>query len=61
LDSALATLERLANRALEFLRQAIAKGYENLAVLKTDKDLDSLRSRQDFNKLVHDVEQKNKK
>jgi serine/threonine protein kinase/tetratricopeptide (TPR) repeat protein len=50
-----------ANRALEFLRQAIAKGYENLAVLKTDKDLDSLRSRQDFNKLVQDVEQKNKK
>jgi serine/threonine-protein kinase len=50
-----------ADHAMDFLRQAVAKGYRNVAVLKTDKDLSSLRSREDFRKLVQEVEQKTKK
>ena len=34
-----------ALRAIDFLRQAIAKGYKDLAQLKQDKDLDALRKR----------------
>jgi tetratricopeptide (TPR) repeat protein len=41
-----------AARAVELLRQAVAKGYKNAAHLKQDKDLDALRGRQDFTELV---------
>jgi hypothetical protein len=48
------------DRSLELLRQAMAKGYSNLAEFKTDKDLDPLRPREDFQKLVQELEQKSK-
>ncbi len=44
------------DRAVQTLRDAIAKGYKDLDKLQKDKDLDSLRSRDDFQKLVADLE-----
>jgi hypothetical protein len=35
-----------------FLEQAVAAGYKNAAHMKQDKDLDALRDRADFTKLV---------
>jgi hypothetical protein len=50
-----------AGRAIEFLRRAVARGFENVAALKGDSDLAALRSREDFRQLVQEVEQKGKK
>jgi serine/threonine protein kinase/tetratricopeptide (TPR) repeat protein len=47
---------RYADRAMDYLRQAIAIGWRNPGVLKDDRDLDSLRARQDFQKLLADLE-----
>ncbi len=47
-----------ADRALATLRQAVQNGYKDLANLKKDKDLDSLRSREDFKKLLAELELK---
>jgi serine/threonine-protein kinase len=46
------------DQALEALRQALAKGYKHTANLKKDKDLDPLRPRKDFQKLLAEVEAK---
>ena len=48
--------EEYARRAVELVRRAVAKGFNDLAHIKKDRDLDSLRSREDFQKLVGDVE-----
>jgi serine/threonine protein kinase len=45
-----------ADRALAWLNQAVAAGYKNAAHMKQDKDLDVLRDRADFTKLVTMVE-----
>jgi serine/threonine protein kinase len=45
-----------ADLALEALRQAVAKGYKDAANLKKDTDLDPLRGRGDFQKLLAEVE-----
>src|SRR5262249_11867735 len=45
-----------ADRALAWLRQAVAAGYSNAARLKRDRDLDALRDRADFTKLVSKLE-----
>jgi serine/threonine protein kinase len=45
-----------AVRALDWLKQAVAAGYKNAAHLKQDKDLDALRDRADFTKLVTALE-----
>jgi tetratricopeptide (TPR) repeat protein len=45
-----------ALRAMEFLRQAIAAGWLNPEVLKTDPDMESLKARDDFRKLLADLE-----
>jgi hypothetical protein len=37
-----------SDRAVDWLRQAVDAGYRKLAVLRTDHDLDPLRSRDDF-------------
>lgn len=66
-DTKLSTVEcqrlkaQYTDRALELLSQALAKGYSNLAEFKTDKDLDPLRPREDFQKLLQELEQKSKK
>jgi hypothetical protein len=48
-----------ADRAMESLHQAVAKGFQNAAALKSDPDLAPLRSREDFQKLVQEVDQMN--
>jgi hypothetical protein len=50
-----------ADRAIEFLRLAVAKGLQIPSALTSDPDLAVLRSREDFQKLVQEVEQKSKK
>jgi hypothetical protein len=48
--------EKLAARAVELLRQAVGKGFKNTAHMKRDTDLDALRGREDFKKLLADLE-----
>jgi hypothetical protein len=48
---------RYADRAMEYLRQAVAKGYHNPSVIKEDHDIDPLRARQDFQKLLQALEE----
>jgi hypothetical protein len=50
------TKEQYAARAVALLRQAIAKGYKDAAHMKQDTDLDALRQRDDFKKLLADLE-----
>jgi serine/threonine-protein kinase len=45
-----------AERAMHWLRQAVAAGYRNVALMRRDADLDSLRSRPDFQILMMDLE-----
>ncbi|MFO0936326.1 MAG: hypothetical protein U0798_07435 [Gemmataceae bacterium] len=47
-----------SDRAVALLRQAIAIGFNDIKQLKTDSDLDTLRSRKDFQSLLADLEQK---
>jgi serine/threonine protein kinase/tetratricopeptide (TPR) repeat protein len=44
--------EQYAVRAVELLRQAVAKGYREVEHMEKDGDLESLRSRADFQKLL---------
>jgi serine/threonine protein kinase len=53
--------ESYAERAVRLLRQALAKGYQKPARLKTDSDLDALRSRADFQDLVRSLLEKAKR
>jgi serine/threonine-protein kinase len=46
------------DRALGMLRQAIAKGYKDVAGMKKAKDLVALQSHPDFQKLLNDLESK---
>ncbi|HEY3394666.1 MAG TPA: tetratricopeptide repeat protein, partial [Lacipirellulaceae bacterium] len=47
--------ESYAARAVTLLREALAKGYETPARMKTDQELHALRSREDFRKLMDEV------
>jgi serine/threonine protein kinase/tetratricopeptide (TPR) repeat protein len=44
--------------AMDSLKNAIAAGFKDLALLKKDTDIDALRDREDFKKLVADLEAK---
>jgi hypothetical protein len=48
------------DKAIADLRQAIAKGFNNLAALKNEPKLAPLRSREDFGKLLEELERKQK-
>lgn len=48
------------DKALADLRQAIAKGFNNAEQLKNDPRFAPLRNREDFGKLVEELERKNK-
>jgi hypothetical protein len=41
---------------MAWLKQAVGAGYKGVANLKKDTDLDLLRSRDDFKKLVAELE-----
>jgi serine/threonine protein kinase/tetratricopeptide (TPR) repeat protein len=47
-----------ADRAMAWLKQAIGAGYKDAANLKKDKDLDTLRTRDDFKRLMAELEAK---
>jgi eukaryotic-like serine/threonine-protein kinase len=47
-----------ADFAMEWLKKAVAAGYNDIAQIKTDPDLNPLRDRDDFKKLVSDLEAK---
>ena len=51
---------RYAERAMELLRQAVAKGWRHPRVIKEDPDLEPLRARKDFQKLLADLEKQTK-
>jgi hypothetical protein len=53
-----ATLESHAARAVAVLREAIQKGFVNVAHIKKNNYLDPLRSRADFQKLLAELEEK---
>jgi tetratricopeptide (TPR) repeat protein len=44
--------------AMKLLRDAASKGYKDVAHMKIDTDLDPLRPREDFQKLVAELEEK---
>jgi serine/threonine-protein kinase len=50
--------EQYAQRAAALLRQAVQKGYQDVAHMKKDAELDSLRPRLDFQRLLADLEAK---
>jgi tetratricopeptide (TPR) repeat protein len=52
--------DEYATRAVALLRQAVAKGYRDLNNIKTDSDVDALRSRPDFQKLLEELKAKPK-
>jgi tetratricopeptide (TPR) repeat protein len=43
------------DRAMEMLNKAVQTGYKNAEEMKQDKDLDSLRNRDDFKKLLAEL------
>jgi hypothetical protein len=45
-----------AERAMAALRQGVGAGYRDLAILRTDPDLNPLRSRPDFQALMLDLD-----
>lgn len=47
-----------AERAMAWLKKVVAAGYKDAKALKTEKDFNSLRSREDFQKLLSDLERK---
>jgi hypothetical protein len=50
------TSQTYAERAMPLLRQAIVEGFKDVTHMKKDSDLDPLRDRDDFKKLVQDLE-----
>jgi serine/threonine-protein kinase len=44
-----------AERAMQWLHRAVARGYRNVALMQRDHDLDPLRSRDDFRLLMMDL------
>jgi tetratricopeptide (TPR) repeat protein len=52
--------ERYAVRAEKLLRQAVSEGYQDTLYLKEGADLASLRQRDDFKKLLAELEEKTK-
>jgi serine/threonine protein kinase len=49
-----------ADQAMNLLRQAVAKGYKDAAHMKKDTDLDPICNREDFKRLIGELESKKK-
>jgi tetratricopeptide (TPR) repeat protein len=47
-----------ADRAMAWLKQAVAAGYKDAAHMAKDKDLDALRTREDYKRLLTELEKK---
>jgi tetratricopeptide (TPR) repeat protein len=52
------TKEKDALRAVELFRQAVDRGFKNVKLLKTDPTLNALRQRDDFRRLLRELEEK---
>jgi tetratricopeptide (TPR) repeat protein len=50
--------DKHAARAIELLRQAVSRGFRDADHVKNDTDFDSLRQRDDFKKVVAELEEK---
>jgi serine/threonine protein kinase/predicted negative regulator of RcsB-dependent stress response len=50
------TKEQYAGGAVELLRQAVAKGFRDVDQIRSDPDLAALRQREDYKKLLTEVE-----
>jgi hypothetical protein len=50
------TADDESDRAMSLLRKAVAGGFRDVAYIKRDKDLDALRDRHDFRKLMSALE-----
>jgi tetratricopeptide (TPR) repeat protein len=50
-----------ADRAMAWLKQSVAAGYTNIENMKNDKDLRALHGREDFQRLLADLEASNQK
>jgi serine/threonine protein kinase/tetratricopeptide (TPR) repeat protein len=53
--------QNYADRAMTMLRRAVARGYKDVAHMKKDADLDALRGREDYKKLIAELEARQKK
>jgi serine/threonine protein kinase/tetratricopeptide (TPR) repeat protein len=53
--------QEYADRAMELLQKAVKSGYKDAARMKKDPDLDFLREREDFKKLLAELEAKAEK
>ena len=53
--------EGYADRAMQMLRAAVKKGFQDAGQMKRDANLSPLRSRDDFKELLADLEAKAKK
>jgi hypothetical protein len=53
--------EEYAKRAVELLHQAVKAGYKDYPHMTRDSDLDPLRDREDFKKLMAELEKAPKK
>jgi hypothetical protein len=49
-----------ADAAMKMVHHEVNKGYKDVMQMKTDHDLDPLRQREDFKKLVAELEGKGK-
>lgn len=49
---------RQAKVDMDWLKQAVAAGFKDVAHMKQDTDLDALRDRDDFKKLIAELEAK---
>ena len=50
--------QEYTDRAMEMLKQAVQAGWKDVAHIQQDTDLDPLRNRDDFKKLVEELEPK---
>ena len=50
-----AAVQFYGDQAMAMLRTAVAKGFKDAAHMKKDKDLDALREREDFKKLLAEL------
>lgn len=59
-DDAARLASEQADLAMAWLHKAVAAGYRDTTHIKQDKDVDALREREDFNKLIADLESQKK-
>ena len=52
--------QQYADRAMQLLRQAVQAGFNNAEHMQRDSDLDPLRRREDFQKLLTELQAEKK-